>query len=110
MIDLSNFSRSDLRILQERVADQIKSRQMDEVANVQQQILALARSVGMSVEQIMKVRGTEPKKPGAVRYRHPSQPDLQWSGRGRQPRWIKEYTASGKALESLLLAGPQESQ
>ena len=104
MTDLSNFSQADLRALEAQVADQIKSRQKDEIANVQQQILALAKSVGMTVEQIMGAKGTQPKKPVAVRYRHPSQAELQWTGRGRQPRWIKEYTDAGKSLESLLVA------
>lgn len=108
MIDLSNFSMAELRDLQTQVAEQIKTRQKDEITNVQKQILALAQSVGMTVEQIMNLKGGQTKKatkPVAVRYQHPDNPEQQWTGRGRQPRWIKEYLEKpGKTLEQLLIA------
>lgn len=107
MIDLSNFSSTELRELQTQVVEQIKTREKDEIANVQKQILALAQSVGMSVEEIMDSKGSKTKKATktvAVRYRHPEQPELQWTGRGRQPRWIVEYLQQAdKTLESLLV-------
>ncbi|MFC5550343.1 H-NS family nucleoid-associated regulatory protein [Massilia aerilata] len=105
MTDLSNFSLPELRDLQTQVAEQIKTRQKDEITNVQKQILALAQGVGMTVEQIMNLKGGQPKKAAkavAARYRHPEQPELQWTGRGRQPRWIAEYLEkSGNNLDAL---------
>lgn len=105
MVDLSNFSVAELRDLKAQVGEQIKTREKDEIANVQKQILALAQSVGMTVEQIMSLKNGQPKKaakPVAVRYRHPEQPELQWTGRGRQPRWITEYLEKpGNKLDAL---------
>lgn len=75
MNDLSNFSMAQLRDLQTQVAEQIKVREKDEIAKVQQQILALASDVGMSVEQIMGFKTTKAKKPVAVRYQHPERQD-----------------------------------
>jgi DNA-binding protein H-NS len=105
MIDLSNHSLSLLRALQQQVEDEIKKRQKDEVAEVQKRILDLAKSVGMTVEQIMAgTQNRKPTKTATVRYQHPDQPELQWTGRGRKPHWIQEYlNASGKALDSLLI-------
>lgn len=107
MVDLSNFSIAELHDLQTQVAEQIKTREKDEIANVQKQILALAQSVGMTVEQIMNIKGGQTKKATktvAARYRHPEQPELEWTGRGRQPRWIAEYLEKpGNKLDSLLI-------
>lgn len=105
MVDLSNFSVAELRALQAQVGEQIKTREKDAIANVQNQILALAQSVGMTVEQIMNLKSGQPKKakkPVSARYRHPEKPELHWTGRGRQPRWITEYLAKpGNKLDAL---------
>jgi DNA-binding protein H-NS len=36
-----------------------------------------------------------------VRFRHPEQPGMAWTGRGKPPRWITEWAESGKSLEEL---------
>jgi DNA-binding protein H-NS len=62
----------------------------------------------MTIEQILNLKGSQTKKatkPVAARYQHPENPEQQWSGRGRQPRWVKEYLEKpGKTLESLLIS------
>ena len=46
-------------------------------------------------------------RPGAVektvvvKYRHPDDPALTWSGRGKRPLWVVEYLATGKSLDDL---------
>lgn len=35
----------------------------------------------------------------APKYRNPSNPKETWSGRGRQPRWLSEYTNNGRNLD-----------
>lgn len=104
MIDLSKHSLAELRELQAQIAEQINARQKDEVANVQQQILALAKGVGMTVEQVMGFKGTKDKKSVAVRYQHPDDSSKQWTGRGRQPKWVKEFVDGGNSLEKLLVS------
>ena len=37
----------------------------------------------------------------AARYRNPADASQQWTGRGRQPKWVKEWVESGKALDGL---------
>lgn len=36
-----------------------------------------------------------------VKYRHPGNRDLTWSGKGRQPKWVEVYLSNGGALISL---------
>ena len=47
--------------------------------------------------------GGEGKAPVAPKYRHPENDTIAWSGRGRQPDWIKSHVASGKSLDDLLI-------
>lgn len=37
----------------------------------------------------------------SVQYRHPEEPSLEWTGRGRKPRWVELFLASGRTLEDL---------
>lgn len=36
-----------------------------------------------------------------VKYRHPANHELEWSGKGRQPKWVEAYLANGGSLVSL---------
>lgn len=40
-----------------------------------------------------------------VRYRHPDNPGMAWTGRGKPPRWVTEWVQSGKSLEALRVPG-----
>jgi DNA-binding protein H-NS len=100
MMDLSNMSLGDLRNLQEQVKQEMKKREQQEVQKAREQILAIAQSVGVPLKDLMTAnRG----KTGsvAVRYRHPDNADQQWTGRGRQPKWVKEWVEGGKSLDKL---------
>lgn len=102
MIDLSNHSVAQLRELQSNLDEQIKLRQRSEISKARQQIIAVAESVGMTVAQIMGKKETKAVEP---QYRNPEDPTQQWTGRGRQPRWIKEYLGkSGTQMADLKIA------
>ena len=36
-----------------------------------------------------------------VKYRHPENAALEWTGRGRQPKWVAEWVAKGGKMESI---------
>jgi len=40
-----------------------------------------------------------------VRYRHPDNPGMAWTGRGKPPRWITDWVQGGKSIEALQLPG-----
>ena len=48
-----------------------------------------------------KIKGKS--QPVAVKYRHPDDATQQWTGRGRQPKWVKEWTESGKSLADVAI-------
>jgi DNA-binding protein H-NS len=101
-IDLSDMSLDELKKLQKDVTkaiDTFKERQrLEALAAVE----AKAREMGFSLSEL--TGGT--KKGGSAgvpKYVHPENPALTWTGRGRQPRWIKEGLESGKSLDDFLI-------
>lgn len=40
-----------------------------------------------------------------VQYQHPEEASLQWTGRGRKPRWVELFLATGRTLEDLKIVG-----
>ncbi|MFC6522044.1 H-NS family nucleoid-associated regulatory protein [Undibacterium arcticum] len=64
--------------------------------------MAIAQSVGLPLKDLLG-GNLRAKKVGtvAVRYRHPSDASLQWTGRGRHPVWVRDWVASGKSLDAL---------
>lgn len=103
MIDLSQHTLADLRKLQEQIKEEMKSRESQELQKAREQILAIAQSVGLPVEALLAKGGKGAKKPGsvAIRFQHPEVPEQKWTGRGRQPKWVKEWVDSGKDLDKL---------
>ena len=114
----------------EREAARLKKTAVREVVN---QIKALMNHYGVSLEDIQaslvtteqtgtaaRKRAASPtraaKRTGATgtkkrttrakpqpKYRSATDPSLTWTGRGRTPRWVKEWVDSGKPIEELLI-------
>jgi DNA-binding protein H-NS len=109
-MDLSNMSLADLRKLSQDVQAAVDQRKNSDIAAARQQIEEIAKSVGIPLPELLSGRdGKGTKKAGkstgtvAVRYRHPDEATQQWTGRGRQPHWVKEWVESGKPLADLLV-------
>lgn len=101
MMDLSNMSVGDLRNLQDQIKQEMKKREHLEVAKAREQILAIAASVGLSPKDLISSGIRAKTGTVAVRYRHPDNASQQWTGRGRQPKWVKEWVDGGKSLDKL---------
>jgi len=41
------------------------------------------------------------KAPLPIRYAHPGNPELKWSGRSRRPVWVELWTQNGGAMSAL---------
>jgi ParB/RepB/Spo0J family partition protein len=76
-------------------------------------VVAMARHEGVDVEAVRaeifppapQVLANDKAEacstPATVRYRNPSDPCQAWTGRGRQPKWVSDWIASGKSLDGL---------
>jgi DNA-binding protein H-NS len=105
LTNLSNYTLSELKGLENEIEREIQDRQQQEVKKAREQILAIAKNLGMEVDELVgndrgksKV-GSESKVP--PRYQNPADCSQNWSGRGRQPKWVVEALASGKKLDDL---------
>jgi DNA-binding protein H-NS len=100
-MDLSNMSLGELRNLQDAIKQEMKRREHQEVAKAREQILAIAQSVGVPLKDLIATGRGSKAGTVAVRYRHPEHSSQQWTGRGRQPKWVKEWVESGKSIDAL---------
>jgi len=71
------------------------------VAELGQKIVA-ERDV---LDDRLRQLGENPKqaRPKVAKYRNPKNPSETWTGRGRQPRWLRDEIRSGKQLTDFLI-------
>jgi DNA-binding protein H-NS len=101
-MDLSNMSLGDLRNLQDQIKQEMKKREQSDMAKAREQILAIAQSVGVPLKDLIASTGRGGKTGSvAVRFRNPDNASQQWTGRGRQPKWVKEWVEGGKSIDKL---------
>lgn len=98
-MDLSKLSLNDLKKLQQDVEVLIANQGKETVANARKDILAIAQSVGLTVDQLLNGKSAKTVKKVAAQYQNPQNAAEQWTGRGRKPRWIAEAIEGGAKLE-----------
>ena len=115
-IDLSQFSGSELAKLSQRIDKEIASRAESSKNNVLRDIQKLVAESGLSLADLfpgaeLPSAARRGRKPGsanklagikvAVKYRHPDNAELEWTGRGRAPKWVEEWKINGGSLDQL---------
>lgn len=100
-MDLSKLSLSELKRLQQDIEVMIANQGKEAVTKARKDILAIAQSVGLTVDQLLNDKPAKAVKKVAVQYQNPKNAAEQWTGRGRKPRWIVEVIAGGAKLEDL---------
>lgn len=101
-IDLSKLSIEELETLVRDAQAEIVARREAERERVLQQVRELAQSIGMSVEELLKMeKGGRGRAIVEAKYRHPENAELTWSGRGKRPQWVTDALEAGKTLEDL---------
>lgn len=95
--DLANMTVADLSDLLARIKDAISAKQAARF-ELKNRLADLAREAGYSVSELF---GGKVKAGKAIAYRHPNDPSLTWSGRGRRPTWLAKELDEGKRLEEM---------
>jgi DNA-binding protein H-NS len=102
-IDLSSYNLGELKGLEHEIEIEIKGRKQQDVQKARAQILAIAQAAGISVEELLVNKTSKAKGRKGLKvkpqYQNPSDNTQTWSGRGRQPKWIAEGVAVGKAMD-----------
>lgn len=103
-MDLSTLTIAQLKDLLNQIPAEIKRREKAEKANLLSELKKLAADRGFSLDDVLKdvsAPGEKQKGTVAVKYRHPQNADLAWTGRGRQPKWVAEFLSNGGSMEAL---------
>ncbi len=114
---LKSYTLPQLKQLGARIAKEITKQESAGKASFLKRLKKMASEHGLSLDDVLgnaahakrqkpvtaKLAST-PKAPLPVKYRHPSNKELTWSGRGRKPRWVEAWLANGGALDALATA------
>ncbi|KJH67400.1 H-NS family nucleoid-associated regulatory protein [Chromobacterium violaceum] len=102
-MDLQALSFIELKDLLAQVEAEIGQREKAEKAEAKSKIHELAKTHGLSLDDLFKQAESKVKKPVEAKYRHPADASLTWSGRGRKPLWMQELLDQGKTLEEMAI-------
>lgn len=108
-MDISNLSLAQLKELERLIPKEIKRREVEEKAKVRKELEAFVQARGFSLGDLVgdmgaeKVRASRVGGKVAPKYRHPQQADLEWTGRGRKPKWVEAWLENGGSIEQLTI-------
>lgn len=102
--DLEALTLGELKKMQKDVAKAITTFEDRQKAEARAKVEALARDLGYSLAELVGTETKITRAPAAAKYRHPENPALTWSGRGRKPQWFVEALAAGKTASDLAIS------
>ena len=101
-INLNDMSLSELKSLQKDVDKAIADYTGRKKTEAMAALEAHAKELGFSLADLTGAKKTRKSGgPGGAKYRHPENPEVTWSGRGRKPGWFTAAIEAGKAPESM---------
>lgn len=102
--DIDSMSLSELQAYQKEVEAAIKGYEKKRRADALAAVRAVAKEHGFSLEELMGAKAATKAGPkGVAKYVNPADASQTWSGRGRQPAWVKEALAAGKSLDTMAI-------
>lgn len=99
--NVDEMSLDELKALQKQVTRAIDSYKERQRQKALSELEVKAQEMGFSLNDLMGAK--KARKSGIPKYRHPDDPLVTWTGKGRRPDWIKEALAKGKSLDDLLI-------
>lgn len=109
-IDLSGLSVADLEKLIVEAKARIEVVKKQQYAELRRALEAQARTAGFDIYELFAAGRTRApaaaggdKRVVAAKYRNPGNHLQSWTGRGKQPHWVRDALAAGKSLEDLAI-------
>lgn len=99
---LDSFDSKTLIGISEEVGAALSRVRDRETKDALSQMEALAEKLGFDIEDLVQKKAEELIARGTsepVRFQHPKDKSLTWTGRGRLPRWLKDLQDSGEDVE-----------
>ncbi len=97
-IDLVALSLPELKKLEKDVARAIATFEERQKAEARAEAEVVAKKFGFALAELVETASPKKKAAPEAKYRHPENPSITWSGRGRKPGWISDGLAAGKSL------------
>lgn len=99
-MDLTQYSTPELKDILARLPKEIAQREKVEKAQLRKELEARASAAGFTLAELVRFSrtGATTARP---KYRHPTNPDLIWAGRGKHPRWVIDFLGAGGTLAQL---------
>jgi len=101
MKDLETLSLDELKSLRKDVDIAIKSFEKRKKKEALVAAQKAAQEHGFSLDEILNGKSGGSK--GAPKYANPADSSQTWTGRGRQPQWIKDALGAGKSLDDMAI-------
>lgn len=104
-INLAPLSIAELEQLIADANTLIEKKKNESIRNARAEIERIAKEAGVTVEELVGISkpGKAVRKPAAVKFRHPEDSSLTWSGRGKRPNWLQAELAKGKQIEDFAI-------
>lgn len=102
--DLSDLDLDELKKLHKETASAIQNYEVRRRQEALAAAEAAAKSAGYSLKDLVGTTGKSSKSINPPKYRNPDDQSQTWSGRGRQPQWIKDALAENKSLDDFLIS------
>lgn len=101
---LESMSLEELQAHQREVEATIKGYEKKRKADCLAELKAVAKKHGFSLDEILGGKTSSKSGPkGVAKYANPADANQTWTGRGRQPNWIKDALAAGKSLDEFAI-------
>lgn len=103
--ELQGLSEEELQKVIEEARKTLEAKNREKRDQTIRQIMELAEAAGLEVEIREKKTPTATGRRSRkgikvpIKYRHPSNPALTWTGRGQMPRWMRELVNQGRDRE-----------
>lgn len=102
-INLDKMSREELMNLRKSVDEALKTSEREAKKNALAAAQKAAAEHGFSLDEILAGKKAVPGPKSAPKYANPDDSSQTWTGRGRQPNWVKSALAAGKSLDDMAI-------
>lgn len=102
--NIEKMTLEELEAHRKEVEAAIKGYEKKRKADALSAVRETAKQHGFTLEELLGAKpATKSASKGAPKYANPADPSQTWTGRGRQPNWVKAALAEGRTLESMAI-------
>lgn len=104
-IDLEGMDLNELRSLVARAQKMAEARVRNRADDVRRKLVAIAREEGFDAYELFGAEDAPKKvrRPAKPKYQNPDNNGQTWTGRGKNPNWVKAALARGLSLQDMLI-------